>query len=186
MFHFRFITKIIKTNFKKNGFTIIELMTVSAMIIILSLIVFINYRTGERQLTLQRATFKLTQDIRRIQSMAGLTEANCTHPNYHHGYGIHFKNTDPAEYFLFADCDGNGRYTGSDEIIETIEFERGVEIDSLKIDGVSKNQISIVFDPPFPSVYIDGDLAAIRINHDSNPSKTSTVSVNGVGLVDID
>ena len=55
---------------KKMGFTLIELMTVIAVMLIMSGILFVNHREGAKQLALDRSIHKLAQDIRLIQDMA--------------------------------------------------------------------------------------------------------------------
>ena len=57
--------------FKKDkGFTLIELMIVTLIVALITAIVLINYRVGNRQLALNRSANKLAQDIRRAQEMA--------------------------------------------------------------------------------------------------------------------
>ena len=190
----------IPCSIKKNGFTLMELLIVAVVIIILTAAVLANYKSGYRQLVLQRAVYKLGQDIRRVQSMAGLEEAGCKkfggdfHVNYQYGYGISLSKNPPAEkkkYILFADCDGSLKYNlGNDEIIETIEFEKGVETKNL---SPGRNNLDIVFVPPDPSVYINEEgigvppnLAIITICLEKDTLKTKTVAVNKAGLIDID
>lgn len=189
-------------NSKKNGFTLTELLIVATIIIILTVMVTVNYRSSQRQLALQRASYKLGQDIRKVQSMAGLEESRCKkfagnefHPNYQYGYGI-FLKTDPDDerkkYILFADCDGGERYNaGNAEIIETIEFEKGVETESLNPGNV--NNIDIIFVPPDPSVFVDGtsidddsDPAVLIIRLEKDTAKTKTITVYKSGLIDAD
>jgi len=111
--------KIKKTS--QQGFTIIELLTSIAVVVILTAIVFANYRSGERQYALQRSTHKLAQDIRRIQEMATSTrEFNCggspiIPPG---GYGVYFPRLSIANnyYILFADCDGGFDYDSGEMV----------------------------------------------------------------------
>ena len=180
-----------QANSKKNGFTLIELLVVVTIIIILTVITTINYRSGQRQLALQRASYKLGQDIRKIQSIAGLEETGCVGVvDYQYGYGIHLDTGNPKSYILFADCNGNEIYNGAIDInIETIEFEKEVEISSLTV----ANPLDIVFAPPDPSVFINGngmgiapDLAVITIHLEKEIAKTKTISVYKSGLIDAD
>lgn len=186
-------------SFKNKGFTLIEILIVMIIMAILSVVIFANYRLGQQQFVLQRATYKLAQDIRRVQAMAGLAEDACKkfgddfHTDYEYGYGIFLEMTPAPEtqkYELIADCNGDGKQSSGDEVIETIDFEEGTRVKELKIDGLNKNKISIVFSPPDPSVFIknggDGDLAEIVIRLEDDETKIKTIVVNKAGLIDID
>lgn len=175
-------------SFKKNGFTIIEISIVIFIIIVLSVMVFANYKSGQQQLALERAAYKLAQDIRRVQSLAGLEESRCMGiDGYKYGYGVFFKESPALEkkkYTLFADCNGNGRYDDPDEIIEggEIYFEEGIEIKEL-----SYAFLRIVFTPPDPTVAITpeaGLTAVIKIENKSG--QTKTITVNRAGLINIE
>lgn len=186
-------------SFKNKGFSLIEILIVIIIMAILSVVIFANYRSGQQQFVLQRATYKLAQDIRRVQVMAGLVEDACKkfdndfHADYEYGYGIFLEMTPEPEtkkYELIADCNGDGKQSSGDEIIETIDFEEGIKVKELKIDGLNKNKISVVFSPPDPSVFIKnggaGNLAEIVISLEEDLTKTKTIIVNKAGLIDID
>lgn len=187
-------------NLKKDkGFTLIELLIVSTIIVILSSMVLLNYRSGKEGLALRRSINRLAQDIRRVGSMAGLDNPGCT-PFDKFGYGIYF-NTGISEtsYIIFADCNGDGKYnTGADVTLETIEFEEGIVIGSLKLGkGANSpgntNKMSIIFDPPDPIISLGKvitaemwDLAIVYLAPENDLSNIKSVSVNKAGLIDID
>lgn len=174
---------------KKNGFTLMELLIVMIIIVILTAIVFANYKSGQRQLALQRAANKLGQDIRRIQSMAGLAEEGCEvagffPADYEYGYGIHFESIITDQYVLFADCNGNKTYDSSDDKdVEIIKFEKEVQ--------GSGNETTIIFVPPDPIVFgsAGSELTGsedITIYLKKDSSKQKTITVHGSGLVETD
>lgn len=170
-----------------KAFTLIEILAVISIIILLSGIVLVNYRVGERQFTLQRAAGKLASDIRRAQEMAMSAEELPGGGVPGGGYGVYFeKNTD--NYKLYADVSPpDFRYDAGDQVIETIYLEKGVEI-SL----VFPAKTSINFTPPDPTVNLkdsaglDSDNVEITIALIADPSKTRTILVNKVGRIDID
>ncbi|MFH1656844.1 MAG: type II secretion system protein [Candidatus Nealsonbacteria bacterium] len=177
-------------SFKKNGFTLFELLVVMSIIVILSGMVLANYRTGQRRLALQRAVNKVGQDIRRMQTMAGNGEEGCKTAgnfdvDYQYGYGIDLNTGNNKSYTLFADCNGDKTYnSGTDKIIENANIETYIEIGNL-VPG----PLVIVFVPPDPSVYINGggaNLATITFRIEQEISRTRNVIIHESGLIDVD
>lgn len=177
------------SNGANKGFTIPEVLVVMAIIAILSFITIPYYGVAKQQLAVQRSASKLAQDIRLIleKAMSVQEESACaSEPNYDYGYGIDFDLNNRREYKLFADCNGNASYDpGQDEFIEQspIGFEDGIEIES-----ISRNNLSIIFKPPDPTVSISNgdDTAIIVIRSIRYPSKRKTITINKIGLIDID
>ncbi|MCX5637115.1 MAG: prepilin-type N-terminal cleavage/methylation domain-containing protein [Planctomycetota bacterium] len=110
---------------KKNGFTLLEITVVVAIIALLSTIFLANYRGGDKQYALLRASHKLSQDLRTVEEMAlssrktPMEKFGGTFPRG--GYGIYVKISDLSAndcpsysqgycIILFADCDGEGDY----------------------------------------------------------------------------
>jgi len=185
------------------GFTLVELFVVLAIIVLLTGMIFINYRQGGTQLALQRSANKLAQDIRRAEEMAMSTrEYKGMVPLG--GYGIYLTITPPDQnhYILFADCDGDYEYDNPDcgsvgcasdcalavpanpypEKIEDIKFESEVITSVLSL-----SPLTITLTPPDPTVRINqlttspAAVITLKIGVD-----TRTVTVNNVGLVTID
>ncbi len=155
-----------------TGFTLIELMVVLGIILILTTVVLINYRTGNQQLALARSAHKLAQDIRRAQemTMSSREEGSCP-SGFEGSYGIRFSRLaaqypGPKSYVLFADCDNNREYDpppgppAPDIVIEEVEFDQGLKVDRIKYwhigpnewrpNGVGEPTIDIIFSPPDP------------------------------------
>lgn len=170
------------------GFTVIELLISISIIVILSAIVFINYKEGQKRLTLERAAYKLAQDIRGVQAKAGEELTDCIGvTGYQYGYGIYFTTSQKYEYILFADCDGDNIYDGGNEELSKIklEKEKGIEIQSF---FPVASRLDIVFVPPDPTVYInnnDPSLIANIILKIIDISSSKTITVNKAGLIDI-
>ena len=118
---------------KQRGFTLLEITVVVAVIALLSTIFLANYRGGDKQYALLRASHKLAQDIRAIEEMALSSRKTPeiifggTFPKG--GYGIYITNDPLGDYqcstapssnggyciFLFADCDGGRDYDKSSD-----------------------------------------------------------------------
>jgi len=160
-----------------------ELLVVVAIIAILTLVALINYPAARKQLALQRSASQLAQDIRRVQEMALAAEEfpDCTNPNYRYGYGVYFHMTNPKEYILFADCNGNENYnSGVDKMVGggILKFEQGIEVNTL-----SPSPLSVIFTPPDPIVKIIGDNNLGEIVLINNQGQTKTIKVSKAGLI---
>lgn len=166
---------------KQKGFTLIELLTVFGIIIFLSAIILINYRTSGEQFALQRSAHKLTHDIRRAAELAmSSKEFQGNIPQG--GYGIHLRQANDDYYILYADTNGNEKYDAVDGKVETIYFEKGVFIKFL-----SKNNLSINFKPPNPTVKIDtSPTVTITLSLQSDSSRIKTIKVNDAGLIEVE
>jgi prepilin-type N-terminal cleavage/methylation domain-containing protein len=115
-----------KNFFSQNqGFTLVELLTVVAMVCIISGIAAANYRLGDRRVVLDNQAAQLDQDFRRAQEWAlSSREINGTSPA---GYGVYAPGTG-GYYILYADSDGNKKYSGESEIVEKIFLDGKIEI----------------------------------------------------------
>jgi len=169
---------------KWKGFTLIELLVVASIIIVLSAIVFPNYRGIESQFTLERSAYKLAQDIRRAGEMAMSTrEFDGKIPKG--GYGIYLKLSWENYYKLYADKDGSEKFDEKkDGEVEKIFLEKGVYI-----KDISPSSLSINFKPPAPTVKINGkDFASaiITLSLKSDPNRTKIIKVNSIGLIDVE
>ena len=159
---------------KKNGFTLIEILIVVAIIGMLSAIVFIGLRGKEDDFTIQRSAHKLDLDIGRAKELTMRAEDFGAVPS-RGGFGVHFEINDNY-YILFADVNEN-RIFDAMELYEKIELEQGVTITSL-----SQNPLTIVFIPPDPTVRISGGLTSATITLGIN-SLIEAVNVNNAGLI---
>jgi len=143
---------------RNEGFTLIELLVVTSIIVLMTVLVLPNYRAGDQQLELQRAASQLTQDLRRAQEMALSSKEFVGKTPY--GYGIYFNQSQPGQYILFADLDGDQFFDSGDEV-EIWQLSEKVQISEL----LPGNPLTIVFIPPDPTVVFkpDGASASITI-----------------------
>lgn len=185
-----------------RGFTLVELLVSIFIIMLMSGIIFANYRGGRQEFALQRSANKLAQDIRRAQEMAMSAreiwdDVQGKYVVPEGGYGVTVKTTPspPTKtYTLFGDANevNNHSYGAGDYFIEEIEVEKGVIIKSLQVSVGVKNKIHITFVPPDPKVYITPagepptSWCKITLALEQDLEKTKTITVNKVGSIEID
>jgi type II secretory pathway pseudopilin PulG len=178
---------------KELSFTLIELLVSIFIIILISGIIFANYRVGGQQFALQRSANKLAQDIRRAQAMAMSAQEcpinKCGGPPaiIPFRYGIEFVLSNPNYYILFADRNDNGTYEPPDNEVETIPLEDGVSINEL-FTIAPQTGLWISFKPPDPMTVIRDpggprSIGGIRLIGANN--QTKTITVNSAGLIEI-
>lgn len=185
-----------------QGFTLVEILVVTALIIILSAIVIPRYRAGNQYFSVQRSAHQLSQDLRHVQEMAmGATEIGkgIVNPGDEFypdgGFGIHFDINEPEHYIIFADCDptlnlgyngpiatpcGHGGFMFS-ELVEDVHLESKVGIESMSLPS----PLYVIFRAPYPSILISGggSEAEIDLWFANDNSKIKTVIVNEAGLI---
>jgi len=179
-------------NNKKNrlltGFTIVELLVVVAVIVFMTGVLLLNWRSGERTLALSRVVHKAGQDVRRVQELALRAQAHNCAVGSISAYGIFFNQSTPGSYLLFAECNSTNAYesgVGGDDVVDTIQLEAGV-----MIQGVSPGStVSIVFVPPTPRVFLNpGSPTSVQIffQREDGTGTLKTLDVNSKGVIDID
>jgi len=162
-----FFSNILKKRFFKfnlkndinSGFSLIELTVSMSIIIILSGMLFLNYKSDQKKFALERSSYRLIQDLREIQSKAGIEFEGCKNENnafnkdYKYSYGLIF--ADYYSYILFADCNGDNSYEENiDKKIEIVNLEKGVKIDEDSCSDSKPCVDYLVFIPPRPRVLI--------------------------------
>jgi prepilin-type N-terminal cleavage/methylation domain-containing protein len=177
---------------KERGFTLVEVLTSLFIIVIISGIVFANYRQSGQQFALQRSANKLAQDIRRAQAMAmGAKEYSGSVPP---GYGfIVLAGWNDKKYRIYADTNGNGIFDdGVDTVVETMDLEKGVYFkEACTPSGCGVCGGSINFRPPDPTMNIcravcgENEITII-LALSSDPSKQKLIRVNKAGLIEIE
>ncbi|MFC1789423.1 hypothetical protein ACFLYY_00425 [Patescibacteria group bacterium] len=185
-----------KNNFKKlNGFTVIEILIATSIMIVMSAVVFLNYDAGGQQLALHRSASKLSQDLRLAQEMAVSSSfSDKTEGDFPDGgYGIWIDRINNSEkYILYGDKNTNYQYDdGVDYEIKEIKFERGIFISKIDSSIGEKNSASVNFFPPIPETYIktgdptEPDLIVITLSLKNDLSQTRIVYINKAGLINV-
>lgn len=193
----------------KPGFTLIEMVTSIALIVVITAVFAANYRTTNKRTDLIMTAQTLVSNLHAAQNdTLGLIKYGSEVPAG--GWGIYFNMATPDRYILFADLDqpasdepgniheadpGFLRYDALTEGdvkqgARIIVLPPGLVIGSLKTDnGTAINSAVVTFLPPDPKTNIfDGTKAydAIQISlKDTRENKTKTVRVNFLGLIEV-
>ena len=165
----------------------VELITVMTIVLFLASMLFANYHSGNSELSLELATNQVAYDIRSVQEM-GMSSPQVPNGSGGYipddqvsGYGVHFKKGDQS-YVIFSDTSGTHQYqAGGNANAKTINMDSNFYIKSVDTDN-----LSLVFLPPEPSTYINGQtltLATITIASKSDPSLTRSIIVKKSGLI---
>lgn len=165
-----------------KAFTLIELIVVTAIIVLLTTLILSNYRAGDRQFALQRSAHKLAQDLRRVQEMAvSVQEFEGTMPG---GYGLYLNKNQPAQYLIFADLNGDQRYSELvDGLVEEISLEKRINISGLS-PLAHDSSLTITFVPPDPTTVFYPE-AAVSLITIGTEELQKTIQVNRAGLITI-
>lgn len=182
---------LFKLKINDFGFTLLEAMITVAIIAIMSSVYLVSYRSTNQKIILDQAVSMIISDLRLAQNMAmNVKQFNGNVPIG--GYGIHISNTGATNYIFFADCNSDSHsFDGADtncldgagnpitEKVNNRDFSANVKISAV-VAGYN-----IVFEPPYPVVWIDGkkygDVGAqdalITLQYGSNPD-TKTIKVD--------
>lgn len=175
---------MILKSLKFQGFTLIEFLVVIVIIVIMTTLILANYRSSQREYSLEGAGQELITHLRRAQNMA-VTGTIYQGEVPAGGYGLYFDTSSPDSYILFADGDENYTYQLGEEI-ETIALPSNIEIDSLATDLGSESYLNIVFVPPDPETKINDGPAneAIISLAEQTTGQSKNIVVNSVGMIE--
>jgi len=159
-----------------RGITLVELIVVIFLIALFSSILISDFPRILKQFALSRATYKLGQDLRRVEDLglSGVTINDINgNPIAAKGYGVFVDISDPTKYIIYADvnnsktydanqqCDLSGRNTTIDCAIETIDItQQNIYLKITDINNgetISYNSASINFSPPNPATTLTTD-----------------------------
>lgn len=152
-----------RTGTKSNeGFTLIELVVVVAIMATLSTVLFFNFRSASTGKTARNQVTSLIQsDIRRAQTMT--TSSTQFNGAIVCGFGIHYVSA--TSYIIYAGAVGgsplnctnadknyNAAGLGADSIVQTITLQNPKF-------NIKSSFLDIFFEPPDPKTYINRNSA---------------------------
>lgn len=163
---------------EQKGFTLVEMLVVMAVMAIISSMVLVNYRGGERRNLLRLTAQEVTNTFIRAQNMSlSSQEFKATGEVPEGGFGVRLNNYNNS-YLIFADIDANIAYDGLSELVETLALPDGIEIYSL--NGATNNtDLDITFTPP-DALVSDNARIVLRIK---GTTITQDVVINEPSLI---
>jgi len=168
-----------RAHLSPQGFTLVELLVIIFIISLFSVMVLFNHRNLQESLALERASFQVAQDIRRVEEMAiAAQKFNGSYPSG--GFGIQF-TSDSQTYIIFADLDEDQTYDGGSELVETKTLEAPIKVSNL----LPSSPLTIIFKAPDPEVILPGGVSEVTIEVVSPNSQSKTIFLNKSGTVEI-
>lgn len=184
----------------KNGFTLVEVLISVFIIGIISTVAVIGFQSARQDDNLRLVTVRLADALRNAQNYAQsglltLSDESGVYKTFAaaSGYGVFLEKGPPSKAFFFVDNtnfnpnppEEDNIWSASNDsklndISLDIDKQGSIEISSISIDGVSVNDIDIVFKRPISAVYIDGSQTATKVvitlhNKLNNHEKTITI-----------
>jgi len=185
----------------ENGYTLIELFVVMFTIILMGSILLSGYSTVDDQKALSMSVSRLAQDLRETQekSLAPSSEKKelCSDASPSEDrirqliFGAYFQQGNDS-YVLFVDCNDDKDYdSGVDKQITPIGLDNEVMVSKLSKNGNPPvSNLSIVFIPPSPDLYIDGSFGTTEVEIEvalkNDTTKNQTIRINKSGLIEIE
>lgn len=162
---------------KEAGFTLIEMITVLAIVVIMASIIALNYSADRLKLALLRSAQKLSLDLHRVETYS-LTSKEFQASGVPYSWGMHFYGADSTNYTIFADLDNDRTFDSGIENLETLDLESGVKVSSAVTDAV--------FIPPDPDVVFNNDPALTSVSITlTNGSMARTITINKFGAITV-
>lgn len=112
-----------------RGFTLVEMIVSLSIFALITTVVLARYRDFNGGIILSNLAYEIAITVRQAQ-VYGLSVKDASASNFNVRYGIHLAYPTNNSFFMFADTDGNGQYSGSSEIVETISPLQGNTIDN--------------------------------------------------------
>lgn len=193
----------------QKGFTLVEIIVVISIIALFSAILVSDFPKIQRQFALSSATYKLAQDLRRVQDL-GLSGVQVADRQGDliavKGYGIYINLAQSAKkYILYADVNGDQKYSGdtsfslcsqlnnpaSDCTIEVVDISKeNSNLYIKQINNITGNFTSINFSPPNPTITLNNlasgqSQVGIVLSLKSDVLSTRAVWVNTSGLINV-
>ncbi|MCX6731697.1 MAG: prepilin-type N-terminal cleavage/methylation domain-containing protein [Candidatus Parcubacteria bacterium] len=140
----------------KKGFTIIELVVTTSILVIITTLIFANYPKFRESISLKKTAQEIALTVRQAQTYGlGVREFQ-PGSRIFPGYGVHFDIDSSDSFVLFADgVSGNNT-------VESFKIQTGEKISDLCVKTVNTtscghNTIDIIFFRPNPLVTIKAD-----------------------------
>jgi type II secretion system protein H len=166
----------------EQGFTLVELIVVFAVMGLLTALFLANYRPVSERTEVEMSTQEMAANIRLAQSNTlGAAEYEGNVPEG--GWGVYMEDEDD-QYIIYADVDNNHIYSGESEKWQKKELPGGIYITST--GGGSRADVA--FEPPDPTTYINGNSTStdeVVVTIADNNDNFSQIKMNFFGLIEV-
>lgn len=149
-----------------RGFALVELLVAAAILGIAASSALLLFGALSDRLAIRNLSYSLALSLRQAQSY-GISVRGASETAFDAGYGIHFDAGSDATFVLFADTDGNERFTGAfgieynetgclagDECLEVSRVERVNRVEKFcAVRAVSGSEECSTDSPPL--VFLD-------------------------------
>jgi prepilin-type N-terminal cleavage/methylation domain-containing protein len=197
---------IFKHLFKKKdmnrGFTIIELIVTSSIMLVITSIVLVNHTAFGGNILVGALAYDVGLSVRQAQVFGlSVREFGVGTGAFDVGYGVHFDVNNSSSYQIFADVDKNKTYDISDGIEEVFSIGQGFSIARIcgttpasielcsNTDNISTLDITFIRPDPDAFIRIDGNAAteyqSARIVVRSPQGNEREVIVESTGQISI-
>ena len=151
--------------FRDRGFTLIELIVVTGIIVVVSTLVLSSNARFGGAILLENLAYDVGLSVRKAQ-VYGIAVRRFGSGDFSAGYGVHFDRAVPATYVLFADTYPSGTGDGiyepdQSELVESLTMLQGFRIADLCAtlggnpeESCGMNTVDIVFKRPEPDAFI--------------------------------
>jgi prepilin-type N-terminal cleavage/methylation domain-containing protein len=182
-------------NRRKNnkGFTIIELVVTTSILVIITVSILASYPKFRETVSLKKTVQEAALAVRKAQSYGlGVREFGGG-TNIYPGYGAHFDTASQDSFLVFADVNGNNKYDGPSEDVETFKIQTAEKISDIcanvKISPPGTcglDRADIIFYRPKPLVVImanDSVFSDVEIKISSASGQVKTIVVLSSGQI---
>lgn len=161
---------------RQIGFTLIEVLVVTAIVGLLSVVMLANYRSGQGEIASARSIQAVAQALRAAENKA--FSSDCFAPPCR--FGAHF-DLSLTKVSLFDDgkITKNNRFDPGEDI-ETIDLAKEVSFVSLSVSYPCGGTwcLDILFEPPDPTIFFEPS-GASSVTITLTGGKTITVGLGG-------
>lgn len=147
---------------KSQGFTIVEVVVVVAIVALLSAVLMFQFRKFDSQLLLRNTAYEVAGALREVQVFGVSVRGSGGY--FDAGYGLHF--TMGTSYLAFRDTNLSGTYDASDLTLATYAITGNRRISALCVGtDCTKTSLDILFRRPDPDAIFNpgGASAEVRI-----------------------